>query len=199
MEEIISKEIVRKLMDLNGESRGIAIKDDFEYVFQRKGVEGVKMLENELESFGCPIKYEDIKTMQFYPVGLEAVIMLATKKLFNYDKEDFKKLGEFSSKLSFIIRIFIKYFGSLETIARESPKMWRKYHTVGDPTVLEFSEEKRYAILRVENFDLVPIYCQMLTGYFSSLLQMVVKGSVVCKETKCTFKGDDYHEFLLKW
>ena len=93
----------------------------------------------------------------------------------------------------------MKYFVSLEKIAKEAPKMWRRYHTVGDPKVVEFSEEKRYGILRVENFNLVPSYCQMVIGYLSSLIQIVVKASVTCKETKCTFRGDDYHEFLLKW
>jgi len=199
MEEIISKEIAKKLMEIKGESRGMAIKDDFEYVLQEEGKEGVKKLEDELARLDYPIKYEDIKPMKFYPVGLEAVIMLATKKLFNYDKEDFKKLGEFSARLPLIIRIFMKYFISLNTIAKEAPKMWRRYHTVGDPKVVELSEEKRYAILKVENFNLVSIYCQMLIGYLSSLIQLVVKTPVIGKETKCTFRGDEYHEFLFKW
>ena len=29
--------------------------------------------------------------------------------------------------------------------------------------------------------------------------EMVVKAPVTCKETKCMFKGDPYHEFLLTW
>ena len=52
MEEIISKEIAKKLMEMKGKSRGMAVKDDFEYVFREKGEEGVRKLEDELARVG---------------------------------------------------------------------------------------------------------------------------------------------------
>jgi hypothetical protein len=39
-----------------------------------------------------------------------------------------------------------------------------------------------------------------LGGYFCGITQMIVKVQQInFKETKCTFRGDDYHEFLITW
>ncbi len=200
MEEIINKELAKKIIEeIKGETRGIAIKDDFDYVLKRKGKDGVKMLEQELEKLGYPIKYKEIEPMKFYPSGLEPVIMLACKKLFNYTKDDFKALGAFSAKIPSVIRIFIRYLGSLDLIVKSASKMWHKYYTSGELKVIELNKEKKYIIIRLENFALHPVYCIGLEGYFPALVGMVIKGKITCQETKCIHRGDEYHEFIIKW
>ena len=199
MEEDIAKETIEKLMKIEGETRGMALKDNFEYVLSRKGKEGLEKLENEMNNLGYPIKYKEIKVMGFYPSGLEPLIMLATKKVFNFTREDFKKEGKLSAQLPLIIRLFIKYFGSLDMIVKNIQKMWRTYYTKGNLKVVDFNKDKRYVIVRLKNFVLHPFYCIGLEGYFSTIVSMVVKGSVTCQETKCVHRGDDYHEFLVKW
>ena len=63
----------------------------------------------------------------------------------------------------------------------------------------EFDEKEKYAILRLSNFEVHPIYCTVFKGYFSKVAEMIVNLPVKCEETKCAFLGDDCHEFLLKW
>ncbi len=199
MEKIITKELIEKLMKTEGETRAISIKGDLEFILYKKGEEGLRKLEDELEKFGHPIKYKKLEDMSFYPVGLEALVFLAAEKLFNFSKEDFVEMGEFNAKVSLIVRLFMKYFVSMDSMAKESPKFWRKYYTNGDLSIVELDKEKKYAIARIENFALSPSHCCTLKGYFLSVVKMILGHPISCEETKCTFRGDEYHEFKLTW
>ena len=199
MDQIISKEEVDELMKLKGQIRGAAIKEIIKYILKEEGKDGLGKLEDVMEKIGYPIKDRNIKAMKFYPLGLEASTLVAVKRLFNYDDKKFQDLGKFAGKFSIIIRLFMGYLVSLDKIAKETPKMWRKYFSIGDLDIAEINEEEKYVILRIKNYYLHPIHCQILIGYLSSILQIVVKSPVTCEETKCTFQGDEYHEYLLKW
>ena len=199
MEEIITKEIAEKLMEIKGETRGVSFQADGEFVLKEKGEEGLKKLEEKMAEVGCPIRYKEVKPMDFFPLGLRLISLLVIKELFNPDKEKIREMGAFQTKMSLIVKLFMQYFGSVNILAKQAPKMWRKYYTIGDLTIPEISSEKRYGIVKVENFALHPIHCQLLEGYFTNIIKMVVNSPVDCKETKCTFRGDEYHEFLLKW
>ena len=137
--------------------------------------------------------------MNFYPSGLEPIVMLAIKKVFDFKREDFKDMGKLDAQLPWIVRIFMKYFGSLDTVVQNAPKMWKTYYTKGKLRVVDFNKDKRYLVVRLEDFALHPLYCIALEGYFSAIINMVIKGSITCQEIKCVHKGDDYHEFLIKW
>ena len=83
MEEILNKKIAQKLMQMKGELRGLAIKDDAEFILKNQGKEGLEKLERKLAEVGVPIKYGEIRSTDFYPIGLEPLTLLAIKKLFN--------------------------------------------------------------------------------------------------------------------
>ena len=83
---------------------------------------------------------------------------------------------------------------------KESPKMWSKHWTIGKLVPVKLDEKQKYAVIRVEEFDLHPLYCIYLEGYFAGIVQMLAKASKIdSRETKCSFKGDPYHEFTVKW
>lgn len=199
MEEILTKQIAQKLMEIEGEVRGVSLKSDAEFILKEKDGEGLRKLEERMAKVGCKIKYREIKPMDFLPAGLRPVTLLAIKELFGYDREKFREMGAFQAKISIIIKLFMQYFGSVEILATQAPKMWRKYYTKGDLRVTDIGTEKRYGILRLENFALHPFHCQLLEGYFSNVIKMVVKDPVTCKEVKCIFRGDEYHEFKAEW
>jgi len=197
--EILTKEIAKKLMEIKGEVRGFAFKDDAEFILKEKGEEGLKKLEDELARVGYPIEYKKIKLMNFYPIGMQILNLLAIKKVFNFDDNKFREMGAFESKLPLAVRFFMRYFVSFKTMAKQTSKMWKKYYTAGDLQVSTYNEAERYAILRLKNFRLHPLHCRVLEGYFPNSAKMVVRRPVTCKETKCLFLGNAYHEFLLKW
>ncbi len=199
MEQIISKEELEELMRIEGETRGMSIKGEADFILKEEGEEGLKKLEETVANLGFPIKFNEVKSMDFYPLYVEAVMLVAIKKLFNYDEKKFQEMGRFESKLSLIIKLFIKYFVSLERAIKVAPRMWRENYTVGNLKVAEFDEEKKYALLRIENFRFHPLHCQDLKGYFSGVIQMIVGKPVTCQEMKCIHRGDEYHEFLMKW
>lgn len=202
MPDIISQDIAGKLKDVKGEVRGMSIKSHGDFILKEKGKEGLEKLEQMMAELGFPMKHEKIQSWEFYPIGMEVVELLAIKKLFDFNDEKIEEIGSFESISSLVIRIFLRHFISLKTMAEQAPVIWGKYYTVGSLKVEEMSEEKRYAILVLKDFNIHPIYCFHLKGYLSSVLKMVVGGKVTCQETKCFFQGggrDRCHEFLFKW
>jgi hypothetical protein len=201
MEHELNKELVRKLLAVKGEVRGVAFTTDTQYLLEQKGEEGLRAVEEELARLGYPFKYKEIKTMNFYPVGMRAISVLAIKKVFNLNDQQLREMGFLAAKKSFFIRILTKYFVSLKKIVFEyGPRIWRKQFTVGELTPVEVNEEMKYAIVRIKGLDLHPDYCTYLAGYIAGVANLSVKTSEMdTQETKCPFKGDEYHEYLVKW
>jgi len=197
--EKITKETAKKFISLPGETRGVAIKVDWEFILRKEGEEGLKKLEEKMAEFGYPLKFKEIKTMGFYPIGLDALSMAVISEVFNYDKQKIIEMGEAGPKFSIFLKVFLKYFVSPKQVIDQVPKMWREHYSVGDLIVVEFNEDKGYAIIRLENFKLHKIHCHTLLGYFSKILEMIVNAKVSGEERKCIFDGDGYHEYFLKW
>lgn len=201
MNQILDKKVIQDLMKIEGEARGVVFKTDAEYVLKEKGEEGLKKLEEELEKLGQPINFKEIKTMAFYPIGLRAVSLLAIKKVFGFNDEKIKEIGLFATKTSLIIKLFVRYFLSVQRVfMKEAPRLWAKHYTIGELNTVELNEEKKYGIIRLKGIDIHPIVCCYLEGYFCGILHLILKSSRITSiESKCTFRGDEYHEFLLKW
>lgn len=199
VEEIITKEIADELMKIEGETRAISIKGDIEYVVYKRGKEALEKIESEMKSLGYPIEYEKMRTLDFYPVGLEVIALLVTKKLFNFSDKEFVKMGEFNSKFSLVVRLFMKYFVSIKAIAKQAPKMWKKLYSIGELEITEINEKEKYTVLKIKNFKLHPLHCLTIKGYISNVMKMVIGSNVRVQENKCVFNKNDYHEFLIKW
>ncbi len=201
MNQTINKQIAKSLMEFKGEIRGMDLKADAEFVLKREGKEGLKKVKDKLEEIGFPIEYGKINSMNFYPGGLKVLSLLAIKETLNYDDKRIKEMGKFAPKISFIIKLFVKHFAQISKFFfEETPKIWKKYWTVGNFLPLEVDEKKKYAIVRIKELNLHPLYCLYLEGYFSTFIRLVTGGEEISvQETKCFFRGDKYHEFLLKW
>ncbi|MBD3208210.1 MAG: hypothetical protein GF370_02020 [Candidatus Nealsonbacteria bacterium] len=199
MEEIITQEEFEKLLNHPGEVRGVAFTTAAEFIKENEGEEGVERMEETIAKLGYPLKYKDMETMQFYPVGLQVINIIVMKKLFGYDDQKVKEMGSFNAKFSLLIRLFMRYFFSIEMAAKVVSEMWRKHYTIGRLVPEEHSEKERYVILKLENFSVHPLLCTDLLGYFSSVVKMVVGKEVRGEETKCVHRGDEYCEFVLRW
>jgi len=199
MEQIISPDRTKELLALSGEVKGMGMKTHADFVLKEEGPEGLKKLEKAMHDAGVPVKYEELKRMSFYPLGWEALTLEMMKELFDYDDQKFREVGRFHCKTSWIVKLFMKYFFSLQRMSKEVPKVWQKYFTVGQLKLVDFNEEEKYIRLRVENFTFHPAHCQILAGALSTVLGMMVKGEVEAEEKKCTYKGDDFHEYIVTW
>jgi len=114
-------------------------------------------------------------------------------------KEVFEDLKTRENGLSLAFNILLRFFVSPEKFVNQASKFWKEAGAIGDLKIGKYDLKKKYLFLRVENFHLHPLYCQIFKGYFLSSTQIIFKTKVSCEETKCTFRGDKYHEFSLKW
>lgn len=198
--EQITKEEIKKLMEIPGKIRGQVFLTDFEYIKQTKGEKEAGRLREKMKEWRNPIDYEKIKIAEWYPVGLRAVSLLAIKETFNWGDKEIEELGKSAPKLSFIVKILMKTFLSIKRSFQESPNYWRKHYLTGELVPAEINEKKKYFRLHLKNFKVHPIICIYLSGFFYTIASFVLKTTKIkCKETKCMFKGDGYHEFLISW
>lgn len=197
--EIVTKETAQNLMRIKGGVRGEVFITDREFVLSERGEEGLKRVEEGLEKLGYPIKYREIDAMTFYPIGLRALSLLAIKKVFNWGDKKIEMMGANAPKISLIIKLFMQFFLSMQQAVNQASKMWGKHYTVGNLVPVELNEEEKFVIVRLEKLNLHPIFCSFLGGYLAKIVEMVTKTPATWKEEKCAFRGDEFHEYLIKW
>ena len=194
----MTKEEADKIMRTPGETRGISISGDLKYVQLREGPERFKKLTDKMAELGYPVDPE-MKSMDFCPLGLELLSLLLIKEIFDYKEEDFYEMGAFSSRMSLILRLFMKYFVSVTSIAGQASKIWKRYYSLGKFEIINVDEKNRVAVARLEGFKLHPLHCHNIRGYIANIIKMITDKPVYSRETKCPFRGDEYHEFEVKW
>ncbi len=201
MKEVISKEELGELMKMKNEIRGSAIKNAVTFTFDKRGREGLRRLEEEVIKLGYRVKLEEVKEIQLYPLGLAIASLVIMKRLFNFSDKDFQEMGRRSVKVSIVVRSLMKFLTpfSFEQIVERLPEIWKRINPIGELKVVKFDQNERYSILKLEDYRTHLIQCQILIGAFSSLLQIISGKETTCEEIKCIYRGDEYHEFLLKW
>lgn len=196
---MLTKEDIKEILKTKGEVRGMNLKSDFNFVFEKKGQKAVEEAEKRMEELGLPLKYKEINSMEFYPLGPGTVFILVIKEVLNLDEKDIEEWGRSIVKFSLITKIFLNYYVAFNLFQKEASEVWKKYYTVGDLHLAEYDKVRKRGKLLLKNFNVHPVYCLLLKGYFSKLCEMLIKSPTVCQETKCTFKGDEYHEFSFTW
>lgn len=200
MELKTTKEEIKKLIKIPGKVRGQVFLTDFAYIREKKGEEGIKLLKKKMTEWDDPIDYDRIEAIDWYPLGLRVVSLLAIKEVFNWEEKQIFDLGNAAPKFSFIVKMLMKTFSSLEKVFNESPKYWQRHYTKGVFENYKVDLKKKYVILRLKDFKIHPILCSFYAGYFLGITQYAIKSEeITIKETKCSFKGDPYHEYLIKW
>jgi len=197
---MLTKQEAEKIMKIEGNIRGEGILTDVEYAREREGEEGVKKVEKRLAELGYPIKFKEIQSLDWYPQGLDILKILVMKEVFNWTDKDIFEMGTFGPRVSFLVRMLIKYFISAKKSFGESPNYWKQHFDFGELEAHEFNEKKKHIVFRVKNYKTHPVMCIILAGYFLQMSKYVLKSKeVTIKETKCIFKGDPYHEYIVNW
>jgi hypothetical protein len=199
MEQKISKEEFEELMRLDGEVTGTSIKEALAFIREKKGNEGLKKVIDLVNKLGYPIHFEDIKKTESFPAGLQALIFLAVERIFKYTDRDFEEMGRNQAKVSLIIRIFMRFLLSPDAIIRVVGRMWNIYFLFGKLEAVEYNKEKKYIIARITNWKVSTNNCNLLRGFMPMILQISLNTKVTAEETKCVFRGDEYHEFIFRW
>ena len=169
---------------------------------KKEGPEALKKVEEETERLGFPIKYGEIKNTGFYPAGLRAISLLAIQQALGWDDERIKGMCRAAVGASLIVRVLMKFLHSIPKAIKVAPMMYREYWTKGSGKTVELNEREKEVVLRIEDFDLHPIYCRCLEGFFEGMTKLVVGAEKTTgQEIKCSFRGDkkEVHDYLVKW
>lgn len=191
---------LKKLKEMSGEVRGVTMQTDVNYVLKKIGDEGLAKLQQKTKELGWEIDYKNIKTMGWYPLGQRVISLLAAKEAFGWGDGEIQDMGNCAPKYSFIASTMLKYFLSVSKVFQEAARYWDKHYSVGKLVPVQIDEKKKFALLRLKDFNIDPILCPYFKGYFLRISQMVIKSEkITAEETKCSSLGDPWHEFLIKW
>lgn len=197
MEEVITKEIAKKLMELKGEVRGLVFSSDVVFILKKKGKEGVIEVEEEMRRLGYPLNYEKIKSTTFYPIGLRIVSLLVIKRVFSFSDEDIREMGRDVPKFFLLVRLYLKFFSmDKKDFFENASELWKKIVTVGQFNT-SLDEENRISRTILTDFNMHPILCIYLSGIIPTFHKIITgEENVITKETKCIHRGDEFHEFI---
>jgi predicted hydrocarbon binding protein len=197
---MLSEKKVKEILKIKGKIKGQSTRDNFRCIKALKGEEGLKAYNEAFKAINAPFAYETIKNSDTIPLSYDVLSLVVAADLFGWDGEGVKNFGRALGKVSFFEKTFIKYFISLEKFTKSLPDHWKRTTSEGELTLVELNEEKKYLIATLKDFDASIYYCQVLQGYFETLVGFAVSSDKISvEETKCLYKGDKYHEFLVKW
>lgn len=197
---MIAKAKAEELIQIQGQVRGAVFETDAEYIKNRLGREGLDKVVASLQAAGYPIRYGNVKSMEWLPLGLRALSLLVIKDVFNWNDEEIKEMGDAAPKYSFIVKLLMKFFVSPSVAFNHAPEYWVKHYDTGRLVAAELDEEKGHAVIHLHDFKVHPVYCKYLEGYFQRLFKFMYPSSLIeIIEVKCMCKGDVYHEFVVNW
>ncbi len=194
------KQTADKLMKMKGNIRGTIFQEHTSCIRAKEGEKGIKVVEEKLKEIGYPLKFSQIKNWEWYPVAYSALVILIAKSCFNWTDQDVFEMGEAAPKYSLVVKLLMKYFLPLRRTLKEVPEYWRKYFDFGELEAHELNEKEKYLVLRLKNYKGHPLICIYHQGYFLQVARYAIKSKkITIEETKCMFKGDPYHEFVIRW
>ena len=195
-----SKKEYQELLNLEGMAKGVLFRTDTDYVRRKEGEKGVKILQEKLKELDSSFDINNIKDLQWYPLGWIIVEGFLILKTFNWPKSEIEERGRLAPKYSFIIKTLARYFLSPKKIFEATPKFWEKHITVGRAESTEFNEKEKYLIIQIKDFKGHWMICDYLKGYLQTLYEFGFRGKKVrAEETKCVARGDSCHEFKISW
>src|SRR6056297_1934572 len=194
------KEEIKKINKLEGKTKGIEIKNNFKCIESLEGKKARKKVEKKLDDLGVLPDYKNYKDFNWYSVKKDVITLLVAEEVLGWKGEELKEHGRCLVKLSFLQKIFVKYFVSLEKMLSGIKKIWKRYFNFGEIELKEINKKEKMVRIQIKDFDLHPIYCKVVLGYFEKSLAFVLDTKEIeGMETKCTFRGDKLHEFIVKY
>jgi len=121
---MMSQEDLEKIKNTEGEIIGSSLKTDRGFIIEKKGMEGLRKVEAEMEKLGYPLKYEDIDKYKWYPVQQDFLSLLLAQEIFKWDDATIQEWGRWGAKTNFIIKLMARLVNK-ETISKLASKYWR--------------------------------------------------------------------------
>ncbi len=171
---------------------------NLDYIRLKRGEYGEKLVINELLKRGYNYDFRHMDKMAWVPIKVRKEFMQILNEELGWGNDKIYDMGYFAPQKSPIMKFFFGLFLSVNTAFSNAPKMWEKHYNIGRLEVPEMGKNR--AIMVLKNVDIHPLYCEYLRGYFAGTTELVrgVKSAHV-EENKCTFRGDEHHEYVVTW
>lgn len=182
---------------MEGKARGSLLISDKDFVLEKRGEEGLKLIESRAKELGMDVPYRTAVATEWYPAGLAITSVLLINDTLGLSYEERKEWGEFAAKMSLIIKLIMKFFLSLPKFAEQIPYYWKMHFTAGSLEVTELDEEGKKMILTVRDVELPKVYLDCMENYFGQMIEFVV-GKDNLTESKIVSR-DNCYEYVARW
>jgi predicted hydrocarbon binding protein len=194
------EEKAKILMEKPGRTKGESIMFVVDYIKNKRGEEDFSRLEKKLEEMGYPFDFNKVKPFDWIKEGYVALTLNLAKDLFEWTDEDIFNAGKEEPKKSFITKILMKYLLNLEKTLEEATIYWEKFYDFGFMEMVKYNKEENFFVLRVHGYDIDEVMCKYHAGFFFTMAQFNIKSKdISIEESKCVHRGDDCHEYIVKW
>lgn len=190
-----------KTQEQEGKVKGNALKNDLKYLRKTEGQESVEKLERALQQKGIDISFDEVKSMEWYPIQWQVEFLLQTKELFNWTEEEIFEMGYHAPQYSLLFKLFLRYFTNMDSALKRSNKYWRKHFTIGEIEYHKPNPNKKEIVFNIKNFKVHPVICTDLRGYIKFFIEILTDSDKIqIDEVHCPFKDKaDFHQFNIKW
>jgi len=200
IEERSLEEQAEELKKIPGNVKGEVFNTFIPYIRKKEGEEGLRKVMERLRELGCEFDDKEINSFQMYPNYLGALFIVIPHEIFDWTEDDVFEMGYEAPRRSFIIKMLLKYLVSVEKLFQEASTYWEKHFDFGSLEAAELNQEEGYMIVRIHGYHFHPLVCTFHAGYFKGVVGFCVKEKELSvEETKCNHRGDDYHEFIIRW
>jgi len=195
---MLNKEELKKISQLKGETRGVVFQTDAKYVLMKEGEDGLRKLEKRANELGFKIPYQTVKPLDWEPIGLRIVSLFLIQDTFGWPDSEIRKMGYFAPNVSFIIKLLMKYFVSIEKTIKNAPRYWAQHHTVGELIVDKVDQKQKEIIIRMKAPEFHPIFYTYLEGYYERVARFT-NPNMVCQHSKTIIGRESFHIYKIKW
>ncbi|MBD3207846.1 MAG: hypothetical protein GF370_00100 [Candidatus Nealsonbacteria bacterium] len=194
---------IKRLKKMEGKIRGCCLKSMVDFLLSSEDKKFLPDIQNKLSEYGFKEDLRRVKTLTWYPVSYIIASLFSFYEILEWGDEEIRQAGRNCPKSSaqIVFRISTSiYVLSLEKAFAMLPSAWRKLVNFGNLKGFELNEKEKYLTARIRDFPVHPLYCKFIEGFGEGLGKVLIRSEKIsCRERKCVFQGDSYHEFVVRW
>ena len=152
--------------------KGAAFREDYDYITRTKGQEGLAALNKRLRDNGCKYDLMEIKDLMAYPLGLRVDFLKGAREEFGWSDRDIFTMARNAPRVNSAIKLFVKYFVSLDTAFNSTAKYWSHYFNAGRLAPTHFDAKKGAIQVTLHDLPADPILYTQLSGYFVGVMDL---------------------------
>ncbi len=164
---MLDEKTIEQIKKIQGQVRGVVFCTDKKYILDTKGQEGLAKIDAKFKKITGSSVYQDkIDATGWYPLSWRVLSLLIIQETFTWGEKEIADMGMAAPKNSFVVKVLLRYFVSMEKSFAESAKYWQKHYSIGKLKATEINTKEKKVILQLTDFKGHPYLCSYLRGYF---------------------------------